>query len=182
MLTKRTGLSILLLVLASCANVQISHTSGANGCPTEVEAIFASMVGKWNLSVQADEGWTGYGSSSISWSQDQKCGLFERTFAVFNQESESPFENKSTAYIVYDDLSETIKILTADNRGYVHIGIADVEQPFSFEVLKPFGERPNRQIQYRNILPRSFEWSWQGRGNQAGDWEDRLIVKYEKSG
>jgi len=84
-------------------------------------------------------------------------------------------------YIVYDELSEAIKILTADNRGYVHIGIAAVEQPFSFEVPKPFGETPNRQIQYRNILPKSFKWSWQGRADHSDDWEDRLIKNYEKS-
>ncbi|MEO1552448.1 MAG: hypothetical protein AAFR82_00835 [Pseudomonadota bacterium] len=181
MLTKRTGLSIALLALSSCANVQTAAISEAAQCPTDVDAIFDSIVGEWTLSVQADEGWTGYGSSRISWDVDQKCGLSERTVAVFNQESEDPFESKSTAYIVYDDLSETIKILTADNRGYVHIGIAAVAQPFRFEVLKPSGEAPNRQIQYRNIQPESFEWSWQGRADRSDEWEDRLIINYEKS-
>ncbi|MEM7458301.1 MAG: hypothetical protein AAF331_02450, partial [Pseudomonadota bacterium] len=136
------------------------------------------MIGEWDLAIQADEGWTGYGSSSVSWAADKKCGVFERSVAVFDQESEAPAENISTAHYVYDALSGTLKVLTADDRGYVHVGIAAVTEPLKFEMLKPDGEIPNRQIQIQNIQSQSCEWRRNGRTSPTQDWPKRLVITY----
>ena len=181
MLAKTLCFSAAFLSICSCTSAQTLTAPKVGQCPNEVESIFASIVGEWSLSIRADEGWTGYGNSSISWDADQKCGVIERSFAVFNQESETPSENRSTTYLLYDELSETIKVLTADTRGFVHIGIAAVEKPLIVDVLKPSGEASNRRIQYRNFELGSFEWSWQGRADVADFWHERLTKSYEKA-
>ncbi|MEL7541508.1 MAG: hypothetical protein AAGJ51_11445 [Pseudomonadota bacterium] len=181
MFTRNIAISTIALTLTACVNAQPVPTETAGDCPAEVERIFGSMIGEWTLAIQADEGWTGYGSSRISWATDKKCGVFERSVAVFDQESEAPAENISTAHYVYDALSETLKVLTSDDRGYVHIGIAAVTEPLKFEVLKPDGEIPNRQIQVQNIQSESFEWSWNGRASPSEDWQKRLVITYSKA-
>ena len=176
----RIAVSGTALALAACASAQPSTIEADRDCPASVGEIFESIVGDWSLSIQADEGWTGYGESTISWASDKKCGVYERSLAVFDQESESPSENSSTAHLIYDELSETIKLLMADDRGYVHIGIAVVETPLRFNVLKLADTPPNRQVQFRNIEPQSFEWSWNGRASPTESWEKRLTVSYQK--
>ena len=180
MQAKTLSLSAVMFSLCACVSAQTSETPKAKACPADVEAIFTSIVGEWTLSIEADEGWTGYGSSRISWDADQKCGVVEQSRSVFNQESEDPAQNQSTTYLVYDELTETIKVLTSDTRGYVHIGIAAVDTPLNFEVLKPASETPTRRIQYRNIEPGAFEWSWQGRSAVPEMWKDRLVINYDK--
>lgn len=152
--------------------------SGPDTCPAPIAAILTPMVGDYVLTIKADEGWTGYGSSSISWDANRPCALSERSDAVFNQESETPTSNGSTALIVYDALSETLKTITSDERGYVHIGVSPPEVPFRFQILKPAGTFPTRQIQYREMSARGFDWVWQGRADPSDPWTDRLIIKY----
>jgi len=175
------ALSFVALCLTACASAQTHAGTVTMQCPAEVEGIFASIVGDWTLGVEADEGWSGYGSSNIAWNQNQKCGVVETSIMVFDPDGEDASENRATAYLVYDELSETIKILTADNRGYVHIGIAAAKAPLAFEILKPADEVPNRRIQYRSVESGAFEWSWQGRETQSDDWTDRLVIKYQSA-
>ena len=178
---KTLSLSAGILSLCACVSAQTSQSPIARACPAEVDAIFTSIVGDWTLSIEADEGWTGYGSSRISWDTDRKCGVVEQSRSVFNQESENPAQNRATTHLLYDELSDTIKVLTSDNRGYVHIGIAAIDTSLSFEILKPSGETPNRRIHYRSIQPGAFEWSWQGRATESEGWNDRLVINYDKT-
>lgn len=171
--------------LAACVTAPAPSAPQAaaipEACPMTVVGVLAPLVGDWTLAIQADEGWTGYGTSTIGWDADRACALSERSEAVFNQESESPFENQSTALLTYDALSETIKTLTADNRGYVHLGVSALEAPLRFAILKADGTAPTRQIQYRNPSEDGFEWVWQGRADADAPWADRLIITYRRS-
>lgn len=172
------------LSLAACVTAPAPGAPQAaaipDACPTPVAAVLAPMVGNWRLALQADEGWTGYGTSTISWDNGRACALSERSEAVFNQESETPFENQSTVLLAYDALSETIKTLTADNRGYVHLGGSSVEAPLRFAILKSDSAAPTRQIQYRALSETGFEWVWQGRADADAPWADRLIITYRR--
>lgn len=177
---EKIALVAIAFSLSACAETHPTLDQTIGDCPQNVQALFDMLEGEWTLSIQADEGWTGYGTSRMSWATDQKCGLIERSVSVFNQESDTPFENRSTTHLVYDELSETLKVLTSDARGYVHIGIAVVEDPLNFDVLKPNSETPNRRIQYQNIQPDSFEWRWKGRDSAVTPWEERLAISYRK--
>ena len=169
--------------LAACVTAPEASKAAAipDACPAPVVAVFAPMVGTWTLAIQADEGWTGYGTSTISWDAGRACALSERSEAVFNQESDTPFYNQSTAVVAYDALSETIKTLTADNRGYVHLGVSSLEAPLRFSILEADGAAPTRQIRYRALSEAGFEWAWQGRTEANAAWADRLVITYYRA-
>ena len=180
MLSKPLTLPVVLIALTACATSNDLKTDETGSdCPPEVKRLFESIDGDWALSIEADEGWTGYGSSRIEWASSLKCGVSEITNAVYNQESDAHFENTSSALLVYDELSETIKVLTSDRRGYTHIGISPVASSLTFEILKPEGALSTRRIQYRDIETDSFEWIWQGWNSTSERWDDRLKIVYE---
>jgi hypothetical protein len=147
--------------------------------------MFAPLVGDWTLAIRADEGWTGYGTSTIGWDADRPCALAEVSQSVFNQESDTPMETRATALLVFDQLSETVKTLTSDDRGYVHLGMARPlprpATPMRFGILKGDGTPPTRQILYRAFGPEGFEWVWQGRADSAAPWADRLVITYRRA-
>lgn len=181
MMPKNLALVLASVALSACATAEPSNASVDRDCPPEIQQIFASMIGEWTLTIRADEGWTGYGESTIAWTDEPGCGVIDATTSVFNQESETPLENSSDTILAYDKLSETIKVFTSDDRGYVHIGIAAAETPLSFNIIRSAEAPPTRQIQYRNIQADAFEWSWRGRAGPTDAWADRLVIAYSKA-
>ncbi|MEL7111190.1 MAG: hypothetical protein AAGJ68_11830 [Pseudomonadota bacterium] len=178
---KQTALVAASFALVACASAQPDPSTQDHACPAEIEQLFSSLTGDWTLAIRADEGWTGYGESTFIRTSDPSCGVGEATFSVFNQESENPMEVQSSAILAYDKLSKTIKILTGDDRGYTHIGIASPEMPITFDVIQSTGEAPVRQIQYKNMEDGAFEWSWRGRASATEPWADRLVISYTKT-
>jgi len=181
--TSQMALFGLIAVTVGCSTMQPERRAG-EFTPTSCEAPVAQELerlrGSWRLELQADEGWTGYGESVITWDPLRSCSLVETQTAVFNQESPNPFENASTQVLIFDSLSGTLKILSNDRRGYTHLGLGDGLEldGLSFDIARIGNELSERRIHYRNFEPNSFEWVWQGRSVEDSVWQDRLVVRY----
>ncbi|MEM1144697.1 MAG: hypothetical protein AAGI88_19110 [Pseudomonadota bacterium] len=182
---KRLVLSTLVAAPILLLSLQQSRaaepTTHSTFCEAPGAAFLSSLIGEWALELEADEGWTGYGKSTISWDYSRVCSVLDTQVAVFNQESDSPFENKSTHLISADSLSGTLKLLSSDRRGYTHLGISGQEsgnEDLAFEIIRPGGGTPTRRILYRSVKPESFEWVWQGLVEDEESWVDRLVITY----
>lgn len=178
-------LPLSALLSAGCvsnlySDLQAQPEVELGSCDAPAAPMMQQLVGNWTLSITADEGWTGYGESSIVWDTSRTCGLSEISNAVFNQESETPMDNRSTTLLVFDTLSETMKLLTSDSRGYVHLGFGADPTGLSFEIARGDGSAPTRRIQYRDISADAFEWVWQGRAGSDEPWQDRLTINYDR--
>lgn len=181
--TAQMALIGLIAVTVGCSTTQAEQRAGeltVTSCEAPVAQELERLVGSWRLELQADEGWTGYGESVITWDHLRSCSLLETQTAVFNQESPNPFENASTQVITFDSLSDTLKVLSNDRRGYTHLGLGDglALEGLSFYIARKGNEQSERRIHYRNLAPNSFEWAWQGRLEEDGEWQDRLVVRY----
>lgn len=160
----------------------INQTGTLQACPVEAGQTLAKLTGDWTLSIEADEGWTGYGTSSITPDASLLCGVREKTDAVFDQESDTPIETRSVAVISWDTLYEVMKVMSSDDRGYVHLGQhrGAVNGDLAFEILRLEQDTSTRRMVYRDISEDSFKWVWQGRVEAGDPWEDRLIIDYER--
>ncbi|MEO0548363.1 MAG: hypothetical protein AAFZ91_00475 [Pseudomonadota bacterium] len=179
-----TSLICAAVLCSACAAIPeelVETPESASMCDAETGAALQMLVGTWSLHIEADEGWTGYGESTIAWDSSHVCGILETSEAVFNQESETPFENRSTSLIVFDSLSETMKLLTSDRRGFVHLGFgSDDLMDLSFEIGQLGMSDAVRRIQYRKLSASGFEWVWQGRDAAETPWKDRLMIVYTR--
>ncbi|MCI5048418.1 MAG: hypothetical protein MRY59_13035 [Aquisalinus sp.] len=157
--------------------------SEAKTCDEPVAEVLEQLIGTWSLEIEADEGWTGYGQSTIARDPLRACSLLETQSAVFNQESPTPFQNTSTSLIIHDTLSDTLKIVSNDRRGYTHLGFSTGRtlEDLTFEVGQAGGRPSTRRIHYRHITEDSFEWVWQGRPDENSQWQDRLTVRYDRA-
>lgn len=170
----------------SCVSTSTPRVETINaqpqGCAPEVAQTLEQLVGRWRLDIRADEGWTGYGESIIEWDTSLKCGIIEKQNALFNKESETPLITDSVSILVFDALSETLKVFTSDSRGYTHLGLSGgrISEGFVFEIAQATNRPATRRIKYQNMQADSFEWAWQGRANEGADWGDRLFVRYNR--
>ena len=173
------------LTLSACAvsaDRSINQTGTLETCPAEAGKTLAMLVGDWTLNIEADEGWTGYGASSINRDRSLLCGVQETTDAVFDQESDTPMETRSVTVISWDTLSEAMKVMSSDDRGFVHLGQhrGAVTGDMAFEILRLEEDAPTRRMVYRDITEDSFKWVWQGRAEVGDPWEGRLIIDYTR--
>ncbi|MEO0466697.1 MAG: hypothetical protein AAF216_09155 [Pseudomonadota bacterium] len=165
----------------ACTSTNASTIKARSGdCPAVAAVTLNALAGDWTLSINADEGWTGFGESKIRWDEGRKCSLIETANSVFNQESETPFENRSSAILIVDELSDVMKLLVDDGRGFVHLGESSGLDSLDFEILRRGGNPTTRRIQYRSFEADSFVWAWQGHGIESGEWEDRLVITYSR--
>lgn len=119
----KTHATVVICVLAVSATGCVTNSSGpklraerAKLCTDEVVDKLHPLVGNWLLEIRADEGWTGYGKSSISWDTKWACGIVETQAAVFNQESDTPISNDSRSLIIFDSLTGSLKSVINDTR------------------------------------------------------------------
>jgi hypothetical protein len=151
-------------------------------CKPEVAMLLGRFVGEWSLHIEADEGWTGSGHASIAVDKLHVCSLFETSNAVFNQESDNPVPTNTKTFLIWDNLSESLKVMSSDNRGYVHLGQSrDVDSDIlNFDILRMDQTAPTRRIVYRDLSADQFTWVWQGSVDKNTDWQDRLTIKYTR--
>ena len=170
--------SVLCIV---CTYLQ-ADTNSPMGCSKAAKEMLDNFVGEWSINIEADEGWTGYGSSQIRYAPSLVCGTLETSDSMFNQESEAPVSIYATTLIAWDKLSNGWKVMSSDSRGYVHLGQnTNLEgNSLSFDIIRVGQIIPTRRIVYRDIDPEQFTWVWQGRAKEEETWKDRLVMKYKR--
>lgn len=180
-------LGVLVMGAGACAQPVAEQDEAIHSpatCQASAWPMLEGLVGDWALTITADEGWTGFGTSTITRDSAKPCAIIEGADAVFNQESDTPLETRFNAVIVWDRLGEVLKIMSSDDRGYVHLGQNGslIKGTLAFEILRLDQSTPTRQIVYKDITEDGFVWVWQGRSDDSGGWEDRLTIKYTRQG
>lgn len=180
LVTASISATLFVMMPAQAAHTHPDTDMSACG---DVQRNAQFLLGKWDLSVETDEGWSGTGQSNVTYSKDRNCTILDKGNFTLDLGDGNSVSSLSYTMLAWDELSKKWKMMSTDSRGYTHIAFGGKldNGHWAFEVVRDDLAPAHRRFLIRNIKDGSYDRVWQGRESEDAAWEDRLVTTHTQA-